>query len=150
MKRNDFIRKMQQRLLTRRAALRRALAGEVNSLQRTRDAGFGDEADISLATEQDEIGSQMAEVESRELAQVERALEKMRTGRYGKCDTCDGSIGLPRLQAMPNSTQCISCARGEERRMSANEFLSLGRRGTFSMNDDQEEISFDDAPLDRG
>jgi DnaK suppressor protein len=150
MKRSDFIRKMQQRLLTRRSFLRQALAGEVNSLQRTRDAGFGDEGDISLATAQDEIGSQMAEVESRELAQVERALEKMRTGRYGKCDNCNGAIGLARLQAMPNSTQCISCARGEERRTSANDFLSLGRRGTFSMSEDQEEISFDDAPLDRG
>jgi DnaK suppressor protein len=105
MKRNDFIRKMQQRLFLRRDALRQALAGEVNSLRRARDAGFGDEADVSLATAQDELGSQMAEVESRELRQIEKALETMRSGHYGKCESCGQAIAVARLQAVPNATE---------------------------------------------
>ena len=149
MKRNDFIRKMQQRLIIRRDALRHTLAGEVNALRRPRDTGIGDEADLSLATSQDEIGSQMAEVESRELMQVERALEKMRTGRYGKCDNCDGPIGLPRLQAVPNATQCISCARKEERDRDAGNSSASPWRTADAMND-SDELSFEDTPIDIG
>lgn len=150
MKRNDFIRKMQQRLIIRRDALRQTLAGEVNSLRRPRDAGFGDEVDMSLANEQDEIGSQMAEVESRELLQIERALETMRSGHYGKCEACGGPIGLARLQAVPNSTQCIACARRDERRSAAFDSRSSVSRGYLPVDDAVEEISFDDAPVDIG
>lgn len=147
MKRNDFIRKMQQRLIIRRDALRQALAGEVNSLRRARDAGFGDEADISLATAQDELGSQMAEVESRELRQIEKALETMRSGHYGKCDNCGQSIAMARLQAVPNATQCISCARNEERRSNAGSAASGWSRFSPEL-EPSDELSFDDAPVD--
>jgi len=149
MKRNDFIRKMQQRLLIRRDAVRQTLAGEVNSLRRSRDASFGDEVDMSISNEQDEIGSHMAEVESRELLQVERALETMRLGNYGKCDSCDGPIGLPRLQAVPNATQCIACARRDERR-SGYESSSTNARGYLPVEEPADELLFDDSPLDIG
>ena len=147
MKRNDFIRKMQQRLIIRRDALRHALAGEVNSLRRARDAGYGDEADFSLATAQDELGSQMAEVESRELRQIERALETMRTGHYGKCEQCGQAISVARLQAVPNATQCIACARREERRSEGS--FAPGGWQRFSPNrEPADEMSFDDTPID--
>jgi DnaK suppressor protein len=43
-----------------------------------------------LDSAQDEISSQLAEVESRELANVENALERMRAGQYGVCESsCD-------------------------------------------------------------
>lgn len=45
------------------------------------------------------------------LADVDRALEKLRDGTYGICDSCGEPIGEERLEAIPWATLCISCAR---------------------------------------
>ena len=45
------------------------------------------------------------------LTDVERALEKLRDGTYGTCDSCGDTIGEERLEAIPWVTLCISCAR---------------------------------------
>ncbi|MBA3480356.1 MAG: TraR/DksA C4-type zinc finger protein, partial [Pirellulales bacterium] len=63
---------------------------------------------------QDEISSTLAEVESRELASIEVALERMRAGKYGLCEICNGKIPLARLNALPYATSCIECQRATE------------------------------------
>jgi len=42
---------------------------------------------------------------------VERALEKLEDGTYGKCDNCGKEIAAGRLEAAPESALCIDCAR---------------------------------------
>ena len=116
MLRSEYIRKVKQQLHTRREALRRALAGDIRSLRHMQESGVGDEIDASLVSEQMELGGQMAQVESRELAKINEALDRIRAGRYGKCDTCGSSIKTARLQAVPHATECIDCARDAERR----------------------------------
>jgi len=54
-------------------------------------------------------------VESRELARIENALERMRDGQYGVCEACGISIPLARLNALPYATLCIKCQRESER-----------------------------------
>jgi CBS domain-containing protein/RNA polymerase-binding transcription factor DksA len=51
---------------------------------------------------------------ARRLAALDRALDHARQGRLGRCDTCGGSISLPRLRALPGTTLCIGCARVAE------------------------------------
>ena len=118
MPRTEYIRKVKQQLVRRRESLTRSLAGEMRSLKNLHESGVGDEVDASLVAEQMELGGQLAEVESRELAKINEALERIRSGRYGKCDSCGGSIKAARLQAVPHATECIDCARAGERRMS--------------------------------
>ena len=69
----------------------------------------------ALDTAQDEISSQLAEVESRELRHVEQALERMRDGGYGLCERCSLKIPVARLNALPYATSCIDCQREMER-----------------------------------
>jgi len=116
MLRSTYIRKVKQQLYGRREALRRSLAGDIRSLRSTPDSGVGDEVDATIAAEQKELGGQLAGIESRELTKIEHALERIRTGRYGKCDACGRSIKMARLQAVPHATECIDCARAAERR----------------------------------
>jgi DnaK suppressor protein len=71
--------------------------------------------DAAMDTAQDEISSQLVEVESRELNQIEEALGRFRDGVYGNCDACEKPIPLARLQAVPYATSCIDCARKQER-----------------------------------
>ncbi len=113
--RKQAILNMHQVLLKRREALRKVLAGDLSLLQEGATASKGDVVDAALDSVQDEISSQLAEVESRELAQIEKALRRMREGQYGVCEHCGCNIPLARLQALPYATLCINCQREAER-----------------------------------
>lgn len=115
MARKDAILKMREILMVRRDALRKALAGDLSLLKELREQTAGDVVDFALDSAQDEINSQLAEVESRELASIENALERMRTGHYGVCEGCSERIPLARLNALPYATLCIECQREAER-----------------------------------
>jgi DnaK suppressor protein len=114
-KRKEAIMKLRQVLIKRRDALRRALAGDLSSLKELREQSGGDLVDFALDSAQDEISSQLAEVESRELALIEQALERMRHGTYGVCEVTGRPIPLARLQALPYATMCIEAQREAER-----------------------------------
>jgi DnaK suppressor protein len=102
-------------LVRRRDALRSALAGDLSLLKELRSESPGDVVDAAYDSAQDEISSQLAEVESRELASIENALERMKAGKYGQCEVCGGRIPMARLNALPYATMCIDCQRELER-----------------------------------
>ena len=115
MARKDAIQNMKEVLIKRRDALRKALAGDLSMLKELREQTGGDEVDAALDAAQNELSSQLAEVESRELACIENALKRMREGNYGHCESCTNSIPLARLQALPYATFCIDCQREMEK-----------------------------------
>lgn len=43
------------------------------------------------------------------LVEVERALEKLDNGTYGRCDSCEEFIPPERLQTLPQAVLCIRC-----------------------------------------
>ena len=115
MARKDLLANMRAILLKRRDALRSALAGDLTMLRDLHNQSPGDVIDAAYDTAQDEVNSQLAEVESRELGSIENALERMREGTYGQCEFCGGKIPLARLDALPYATMCIGCQRDLER-----------------------------------
>lgn len=115
MARKDAMMNLRQILIRRRDALRTALAGDLSLLKELRQQNSGDVIDAALDSAQDEISSQLAEVESRELTHIETALERMRHGSYGRCEGCGQGIPLARLQALPYATMCIGCQREAEK-----------------------------------
>ena len=114
MARNDSILGMRDILIKRRNALRKALAGDLSLLKQLNETTSGDVVDAALDSAQDEINSQLAEVESRELASIDNALERMREGSYGLCEACSTKIPMARLKALPYATMCIECQREAE------------------------------------
>ena len=114
MSRSDSIKKMQEVLVRRRDALRKVLAGDLSMLKQLREQSGSDVVDAALDAAQDELSSQLAEVESRELVNIERALDSIRQGTYGMCEVCSSKISLARLQALPYATMCIECQRAAE------------------------------------
>ena len=112
--RNDSIKTIQQLLATRRDALRKALAGDLSMLMQLREQTGGDIVDAALDATQDEISSQLAEVESRELGSIEKALDRIRQGHYGDCEICNKKIAVARLNALPYATMCIECQQASE------------------------------------
>jgi len=114
MARKDSILKLKSLLMLRRDAMRQALAGDLSMLKSLPEQTGGDVVDAALDAVQDEISSKLAEVESRELAQIESALELIRQNKYGECEICQGKIPLARLNALPYATTCIECQRAAE------------------------------------
>jgi len=115
MARKDALANLHAILVKRRDALRSALAGDLSLLRELRSESPGDLIDAAYDSAQDEISSQLAEVESRELASIENALERMKDGTYGQCEVCGCRIPMARLDALPYATMCIACQRDVER-----------------------------------
>ena len=115
MSRKEAILNLRNVLVQRRDTLRRTLAGDLGSLKELKGQAAGDVVDAALDTVQDEISSQLAEVESRELALTENALDRMRNGQYGLCEMCSEAIPMARLSALPYATLCINCQRTSEK-----------------------------------
>ncbi len=114
MTRSELVLKLKQTLLRRRKALRDTLVDHASMLA-VNTHGVGDTIDAALDCEQDELDSQLAAVESRELAAIDAALARIRAGVYGSCEDCGKQIPTARLQAVPYATLCIKCQRFEER-----------------------------------
>jgi DnaK suppressor protein len=138
---------MRQVLIKRRDALRKALAGDLSLLRELNAQASGDLIDAALDSAQDEISSQLAEVESRELSRIEYALERMRAGQFGTCESCGTNIPMARLNALPYATFCIKCQREMERQgASANADVDWSRLLDSSGGD--VELSLSDIELD--
>jgi DnaK suppressor protein len=77
----------------------------------------------------DEIRSALLDRRSRQIAQVEAALERLDRGEYGQCHDCDGFIGLARLRALPFAQRCAGCQARSERRVSVTRRPAPARAG---------------------
>ncbi len=116
MPRRDALLRLHETLLARRADLRNKLAGDLANLHDLRAAdSTGDSAAVAFETSSDEMSSQLAEMDARELSQIERALARLPQGRYGVCEggseNCQIKIPVARLNALPYTTFCINCER---------------------------------------
>jgi len=115
MARSDALLRLHKTLLGRRTELRKRLGVELDDLSRGKGLrATGDTADAAFDTSGEEIATQLAELEAKELAQVERALRRLKQGTYGKCEACSATIPVARLNALPFSTLCIKCQREME------------------------------------
>lgn len=114
MSRQDTLKTLRITLLRRRDALRKALVGDLSLLRELHQQKTGDPLDAAADTVQDELNSQLVEVEARELALIEEAIAKFDSDTFGDCEECGKPIPLNRLKALPYANECIECKRREE------------------------------------
>jgi DnaK suppressor protein len=112
MARKDALLRLHERLVAKRDALRKKLAEDLSLAP---VSTTGDEADAANDGAQNELNSQLAALESRELIQVDRAIDLIRQGRYGVCEICEEQIPIERLKALPFTPVCVNCQRVQER-----------------------------------
>jgi RNA polymerase-binding transcription factor DksA len=116
---DEFLRRQRAELCARRASSREqidrltAAAEELASAggapDLTDDQGFA-EAD-SLSVERDRVVSLTALARER-VEEIDAAMRRLDGGAYGACRTCRRPIPTVRLEAVPEATQCVSCASG--------------------------------------
>lgn len=115
MARREALLRLHQNLLARRSELYKRLGIELRDMGKTRgSANSGDSADVAFDAGSEELSSKLAELEARELRQIERALARMKQGSYGSCELCQVKIPVARLNALPYSTMCVGCQREVE------------------------------------
>jgi RNA polymerase-binding transcription factor len=56
-------------------------------------------------------GREKAEIEA-----IDRALFKLGSEQYGRCEQCGDAIPQSRLEALPAAAMCMACAQSEEAR----------------------------------
>jgi DnaK suppressor protein len=121
MVRRDALLRLTSRLIARRDALRKTLDGDLDSFRNVSElGGVGDQADAATDSASDEVCSQLVEIESWELGQIEHALKRIKEGVHGRCEYCGQRIPTTRLNALPYTNSCINCQRARERRGQLN------------------------------
>lgn len=99
------------------AAELRASESDLECLMRDYGGGSGDDsADTGGKVLEREQGLTLTHNSRTLLEQTRRALERISSGSYGRCESCDQPIGKLRLQAFPRATLCVSCKQKQERR----------------------------------
>lgn len=84
---------------------------EIDGLTRRREAagaeeGFGHVNTVSI--DLDRARSQHVNAVAR-LEEIEAAIMRIDAGTYGQCEDCGGPIGRARLEAVPETTRCVTC-----------------------------------------
>lgn len=92
-----------QELLTRAAKVHADITRSSGPLDK-------DFAEQVVQMENDAVLAGIGEATAAELAQINRALAQLDQGTYGLCSQCGKPIDVRRLQALPYSDRCISCA----------------------------------------
>ncbi|GIW97009.1 MAG: hypothetical protein KatS3mg111_0342 [Pirellulaceae bacterium] len=114
MSRIDRYGKLEKALRRRRDQLRAVLRGDLETLTKLSPVR-GEIADVAVETAHEDLISQLADSENRELRNVEEALSRMQAGTYGNCEGCDKPIPLARLEVLPYAKLCIKCQTMVER-----------------------------------
>jgi DnaK suppressor protein len=113
----NSLKKLTTRLIAQRHALRKTFDADLGDFGEFTDAnGVGDHVDAAVDTANEEISSQLVEIESRVLGQIDHALYRIAQGLYGRCELCGRRIPSSRLSALPYASRCIDCQRESEGR----------------------------------
>jgi RNA polymerase-binding transcription factor DksA len=103
-------------------ARQESLAGLIRRGLGERQSHAGEDSDqvaSAKRTLDDEVQAALVDRASRELIQVNAALELLRGRRYGLCRECGEFIGLARLRTLPFAQRCRPCQEGMERSQAA-------------------------------
>jgi len=148
MPRRDALLRLHKTLSARRAELRKRLGADLAEMGAQTISASGDAADAAFDHSGEELSSQLAELEARELNQISRALLRLKQGTYGLCEVCNCKIPVTRMNVLPYSTLCIKCQREAER---DSDWLAERRNANWeSVSDgsDDREVRLSDLEMD--
>ncbi len=148
MARSDALLRIAKLLLAKRTQLRKRLGMQLDQLDK--GTTVGDSAEAAFTASGEEIATQLAQLDARELGHIELALHRVKQGMYGVCNGCEIKIPVARLDALPYSILCIKCQREAEKdshwlddRLASLDFNKMGDGSSreLSLADFDRELS---------
>ena len=99
------IQTLKHKLLVQKMQLERQLSENHRDFLQSTDA-----AEQAAERENAQVLNSLDLNAEQELQQINIALQRMEHGEYLQCSQCGEDIGVARLNAVPFTTLCISCA----------------------------------------
>ncbi len=103
------VKEIERFLRERHAQLRESVRNQVTQRRTTEASRTADATSWATESLHDEIEVALMDRHSRQVAQIEAALDRLTRGEYGVCHDCAEFIGLPRLRALPFAQRCSAC-----------------------------------------
>ncbi len=124
------------RLQTMLGEMRRDIDHEVRGASERDLAHINDTSDMASDAAEGDLALRIAESETVEAEEIERAIEKIDNGTYGICEMCNKPIGVDRIKFLPYVTLCIKCQElSEIRRREDGDELDDLAEGAETDND---------------
>jgi DnaK suppressor protein len=105
----DALDAERQETLDRITALSREFSGIVESSEMVATDDEHDPEGATIAFERAQLAALIEQARDH-LAELDKALDRLRQGSYGQCERCGRPIGAGRLAARPAARTCITCA----------------------------------------
>ena len=106
---------VRERLLRRREELRQRASDASAEARHEADPLSADFAEQVTQREHDDVLGAISDSARLELEQLDGALRRLASGRYGICVGCGEQIEQERLSAVPYAVRCRACAEGADR-----------------------------------
>ena len=73
-----------------------------------------DDGEVSDVEVQHDVELALVQMKLETLKQIDAALARLDTGRYGRCAECGEEIAASRLKAVPFAVRCLDCQEARE------------------------------------
>jgi DnaK suppressor protein len=75
-----------------------------------------DETDMTSVENETNMRIRLRNREALFIKKIDEALERIKAGSFGECESCSEEIETKRLEARPTTTLCVLCKEDQERR----------------------------------
>ena len=100
-------------LLGRRQELLDEAVRTLDGMGESRET-FPDPTDRATLEDNRNLLLRIRDRERKLVSKIDEAIGRIEDGSYGKCEECEGDIGIERLKARPVTTLCIDCKSLQE------------------------------------
>ena len=108
---------VRERLEQQRADIMSLYQNDVRAGQESTDEGTEDIVDRANNSYNRELMFSLSDNERQRLLDIDKALERIDDGSYGRCSNCGTDIAEKRLEAVPWTRYCIDCQELAEQGM---------------------------------
>jgi len=103
------------KLLSRRIRIEKNLIGTSLELKEMGNLELSDEGDYAAISIETAVDDAIITKQQKELAEIDLALDKIKSGTYGICEMCEEPIEKARLEVKVFARFCIACREINEK-----------------------------------
>lgn len=113
----NFINSVKEKLTLEKERLIRSLTTQSDDMKNLiNPQESGDEVDVASDAIDRALLDTLGAKDAERLQMIDNALERIRLERYGICVSCGKDIPQERLEILPYTVMCVSCASAAERK----------------------------------
>jgi RNA polymerase-binding transcription factor DksA len=113
--RHDILRRLAQELRERRQRIFDGVARIEDDLRQCSEERESELEDAAAEAQEAQLLARLDTRGRLEIEEIDRALLRVAAGTYGRCRGCGEEISTPRLETLPATPFCFTCARHADR-----------------------------------